>query len=173
MRSPHPTVCGPHTPLSPSTKLVTQRGSVDTLVWSTRKPGHLSRFTIHHGGRETGEFKWFEFYFLNVPCGPLMAWTLHSSQVLSVLDWMNQDRSHSWLMEQFILSTDQDFDKGTSYQMHYYKVRCKCEEMPADFVSTYPYPCNNWCVRKTCSDSFSIYFWNWATLRCKLLYIWT
>ena len=173
MRSPHPTVCGPHIPLSPSTKLVTQRGSVDTLVWSTRKPGHLSRFT--YSPRREGDGGIQMVWILLPQCSlwSLMAWTLHSSQVLSELDWMNQDRSHSWLMEQFILSTDQDFDKGTSYQMHYYKVMCKCEEMPADFVSTYPYPCNNWCVRKTCSDSFSIYFWNWATLRCKLLYIWT
>lgn len=122
---------------------------------------------LQHGG----EFKWYEFYFLNVPCGPLMVWALHSSQVLSV-PRLNESGQTPFLT-QFMLSANQDFDKGTSIHMHYYRSEAsarKCQPPPCPLI-------NAMCPENMFSYSdlfsFSFYFWNCATWWCKLLlYFW-
>ena len=156
MRYPHPSVCGPHTPLSPSTKLVTPEGKCwySGQLESQDIYPDLLLFTTERG-RESGS-RGIQMVWILLPQCSLWSTNGLNSTQLSSSQWMRLNesghRSHSWLMEQFVLSTDQDFDKGTSRRMHYYLVTSKCEEMPAAFVSSYP--CNNWWVQKTCWDSF-------------------
>ena len=159
MRYPHPSVCGPHTPLSPSTKLVTPEGKCWYSGLVNSKARTFIQIYFYSPRREGGSRaagRGIQMVWILLPQCSLWSTNGLNSTQLSSSQWMRLNesghRSHSWLMEQFVLSTDQDFDKGTSLRMHYYLVTSKCEEMPAAFVSSYP--CNNWWLRKTCWDSF-------------------